>query len=317
MNLDTRNVFTEMRNEIATVVVGQEEVVDQVVVGFLSGGHVLLEGVPGTAKTLLAKVLARTVGVEFRRIQFTPDLMPADITGTNIYDTRTGEFRFLPGPIFAGIVLADEINRAPAKTQAALLEAMEERHVSLDGVMHPLPSPFFVIASQNPLEFEGTYPLPEAQVDRFMMKVVVDYPLPEDEKEVLRRHHAGFNPHALTGEHPRVVVDAEALATVKREILAVQVDESLIDYIYRIVDASRQSPQLVMGASPRAGIHLLSGGKSLARLQGRDFVIPDDIKALAGPILRHRIVLRAEAEIEGLSPDAVVDRILARVEVPR
>jgi MoxR-like ATPase len=317
LSLQTEDVFKQLRKEIARCIVGQEEVIDQVLVAFLANGHVLLEGVPGTAKTLLAKVLAATVGVSFKRIQFTPDLMPADITGTSIFDQQSSEFRFVPGPVFAGLVLADEINRAPAKTQAALLEAMEEGQITMDGTVHPLPDPFFVIASQNPLEFEGTYPLPEAQIDRFMMKVTISYPNADEEKEILRLHHQGFNPHSLTQGSLDVIVTPEQLAVIRKEIQSIRVEESLLDYIVRLVTASRESQYLSMGASTRAGIHLLLGGKALARLQQRDFLIPDDIKSIALPVLRHRIVVRPEAEIEGLTPDTIIDRILSQVAVPR
>ena len=317
MTAYTQDLFRRLKQEIGRVIVGQDEAIDQILVGFLSNGHILLEGVPGTAKTLMAKALAAAVGLDFKRIQFTPDLMPTDITGTNIFEAHSGQFRFMPGPVFAGLVLADEINRAPAKTQAALLEAMEERQISVDGQVRPLPDPFFVIASQNPLEFEGTYPLPEAQIDRFMMKVEIDYPSAAEETDILRRHHAGFSAHDLARSGIRVVVDREALAAVHAEIGSIRVEDSLLDYIVRLLDATRQSPHLAMGASPRAGIHLLSGGKALARLRERDFVIPDDVKALAAPVLRHRIVVRPEAEIEGLSANKVVERVLARVEVPR
>lgn len=317
MTYQTQNLYQRLKTEIGRVIVGQDEAIDQILVGFLSNGHVLLEGVPGTAKTLLAKALAAAVGLEFKRIQFTPDLMPTDITGTNVFDAHSGQFRFVPGPVFAGLVLADEINRAPAKTQAALLEAMEERQISVDGVVHPLPDPFFVIASQNPLEFEGTYPLPEAQIDRFMLKVEIDYPSNAEETDILRKHHLGFSPHDLARSGIQVVADRETLAEVHREIVAIRVEDSLLDYIVRILEASRKSPHLVMGASPRAGIHLLLGGKALARLRERDYMIPDDVKALAAPVLRHRVVVRPEAEIEGLSANRVVERILTRVEVPR
>jgi len=278
---------------------------------------VLIEGPPGTAKTLMAKTLAQMIQADFRRIQFTPDLMPSDVVGTQVYDLSNGQFRLRKGPIFTQILLGDEINRAPAKTQSALLEAMEERQVTIEGQRLPLPEPFFVIATQNPIEYEGTYPLPEAQLDRFLFKVVIDYASREVETEVLRRYHLGFDAHQLTTSGLRAIVTPEALTVCRAEIAQVQVEQGILNYIVAIVQATRNSPELLVGASLRAGIALLLAAKTLAAIYDRNYVTPDDVKLLARPVLRHRIILRPEAEIEGLNVDTAIGRILNRVEVPR
>jgi MoxR-like ATPase len=306
-----------MRAEASRAVVSQDAAFELLCVALLTGGHVLLEGVPGTAKTLMAKVLARLVDAQFRRIQFTPDLMPSDVVGTTVFDLQAGRFYLKRGPIFTQILLADEINRAPAKTQAALLEAMEERQVTIDGEPHELALPFFVIATQNPVEFEGTYPLPEAQLDRFLLKVAVPYPTAEAEQEVLRRHHTGFDAHALGQTRVDPVVDAHGLQDMARVVREVTVDQSILEYITAIAEATRSSPDLMLGASPRASVGVLLASKTLASLRGRQFVTPDDVKNLAKPVLRHRLILKPEAEIEGMTPDRVIDRVLARVPVPR
>jgi MoxR-like ATPase len=303
--------------EARKAVQGQQVVLEQMLVCLLSRGHVLLEGVPGIAKTLLAKTLAVIVGAEFKRIQFTPDLMPSDITGTNVFDVNAGRFELRRGPVFTQILLSDEINRTPPKTQSALLQAMEERFVTIDGVDYPLADPFFVVATQNPIEYEGTYPLPEAQLDRFLMKVLVDYPGESEEMEVLRQAHRGFESHNLEAAGVRAVVSPAALAESVAAIERVHVHDAVLDYILRLVRGSRQAHGVVLGGSPRAELALLRCGKTLAALRGRDYVIPDDVKELALPVLRHRLLLRPEAELEGLSPDRVVENLLAATAVPR
>jgi MoxR-like ATPase len=313
----THDIAQAMRSEASKVIVGQEEAFTQILIALFSGGHVLLEGVPGTAKTLMAKTLAALTGVEFKRVQFTPDLMPSDVIGTQVFEMGTGQFRLRKGPVFTNILLGDEINRAPAKTQSALLEAMEERQVTIEGERLPLPEPFFVMATQNPVEYEGTYPLPEAQLDRFLFKVIVDYAPQEVEIEVLRRYHTGFDAHRLetVGLHP--VMSPEILAQCRAEIRQVQVDDGVLKYVTDIAQASRKSLDLILGGSPRASISLLLAAKTWAAMQNRAYVTPDDVKFLARPVYRHRIILKPEAEIEGLTPDTAMARILARVEVPR
>jgi len=301
-----------LRAAVARVVVGQDDVVEEVLCGLLAGGHVLLEGVPGLAKTLLARSLASALGLDFKRIQFTPDLMPADVVGTNIFDLGQGRFHLVRGPVFTQVLLADEVNRTPPKTQAALLEAMEERQVTLDGQSLPLPDPFFVIATQNPLDHEGTYPLPEAQLDRFMLKVTVPYPGPAEEREVYRRFLGDARP-----ELPAPVLDAAALTALRASVRAVHVEDKVVDYCLALVAATRTSRAVQTGASPRAGLMWLQLAQARAAMEGRDFVIPDDLKRLALPVLRHRVRLGADAELEGKGPDRVVTGILERVDVPR
>ncbi len=311
------DLFAQLKSEAAKVIVGQEAAFEQIVVAFLSGGHVLLEGVPGTAKTLMAKTLSRLIAADFRRIQFTADLMPSDIIGTQIYDMNSGAFNLRRGPIFTQILLADEINRAPAKTQSALLEAMEERQVTIDGTGHRLDEPFMVLATQNPVEYEGTYPLPEAQLDRFLFKVVVDYPLESVEQEVLRRYHTGFDAHELDATGIGAVIHPGQMAAIQAEIRAITVEPGIFAYITAIATASRRSPDLILGGSPRASIALLQSAKTYAALKGRDYVTPDDVKTLVTPIYRHRLILRPEAEIEGIDADVAVRRIVAGLDVPR
>lgn len=312
-----QDVQLRMMESASRVIVGQEAVLQQVLIAFFAGGHVLLEGAPGTAKTLIAKTLARMVDLSFGRIQFTADLMPSDVVGTQVFNMGEGTFSTRQGPIFTHILLADEINRAPAKTQSALLEAMEERQVTIEGERHALPNPFMVLATQNPIEYEGTYPLPEAQLDRFLLKVVVDYPGDESEREVLRRYNTGFDAHDLDAAGLQPVLHASDLPDLRARIRAVTVEEGVIGYITRLVAASRRSPDLILGGSPRASIALLLSAKAAAAMAGRDYVVPDDVKAMALPALRHRIILRPEAEIEGLDADGVIRRLLAATEVPR
>ena len=312
-----QTVFEKMKQEAQKVIVGQTELFELVVVSLFSGGHVLLEGVPGTAKTLIAKTLAMVVSGEFSRVQFTPDLMPSDIVGTSVYDLTTNQFNLKRGPVFTNVLLADEINRAPAKTQSALLECMEERQVSIDGVRHALSPPFMVLATQNPIEYEGTYPLPEAQLDRFLFKLRVDYPVAEVETQILMNYHHGFNATRLEAVGIESVVDSTSLQACQTEIQAVTVEDSIFNYIVGLAAASRDSNELVLGGSPRASISLLLASKTYAALQGRDYILPDDVKFLAPHVYRHRVLLKPDAEIEGLTPDDVIDRLLAEAEIPR
>jgi MoxR-like ATPase len=315
MNLP--DLYQQIKAEAAKVIVGQSEAFEHIVVALFSGGHVLLEGVPGTAKTLMAKTLARLIRADFKRVQFTPDLMPSDIVGTSVFNLQSSTFTLRRGPVFTQILLADEINRAPAKTQSALLEAMEEHQVTIEGELNKLPEPFMVLATQNPVEYEGTYPLPEAQLDRFLMKVRISYPPMQAETEILRRYHNGFDAHRLDEAGLSPVMSPADIAAAQAAILAIKVEDGILDYIARLLDATRKSQDLILGGSPRAGIALLLTSKTLAALQGRDYVRPDDIKFLVAPVLRHRIILRPEAEVEGLDADKVIARVLAKVDVPR
>jgi len=310
-----RDAVHALRTEVNTVVLGQDGVLSGLVAALLVRGHVLLEGVPGVAKTLLVKTLAAALQVEFRRVQFTPDLMPSDLIGQVIYEQRTGDFRFRQGPLFTNLLPADEINRTPPKTQAALLEAMEERQVSVDGSPRPLPSPFLVVATQNPIEYEGTYPLPEAQLDRFLFKLVVGYPSAEDERAVLAMHDRGLDPHDLSAVRP--VASGADLDAARREIGAVTVDPAVQGYIVALVRATRESPSLRLGVSPRGATMLLHASKAWAWMSGRPFVTPDEVKAVAKPALRHRVLVRPEIELDGVTADGVLDGILATVPVPR
>jgi len=315
MHSDPRQALTAVRAEVAKAVVGQDQVVTGLLIALVADGHVLLEGVPGVAKTLLARTLAATLSLSAKRVQFTPDLMPGDITGSLVYDARTAEFEFREGPAFTNILLADEINRTPPKTQAALLEAMEERQVSVEGTPRPLPSPFLVAATQNPVEYEGTYPLPEAQIDRFLLKLFVSVPDRDAEIELLNRHAAGFNPRDLSAVRP--VAGPQELAAARKAAAEVRVSPEVTGYIVDLCRATRQSPSVRLGVSPRGATALLGASRAWAWLVGREYVIPDDVKALARPALRHRIQLRHEAELEGATPEGVLDGLLSSVPVPR
>ncbi|MFF3393243.1 AAA family ATPase [Streptomyces sp. NPDC002669] len=317
-NGDTARAALEaLRSEIAKAVVGQDPAVTGLVVALLCRGHVLLEGVPGVAKTLLVRALAASLELDTKRVQFTPDLMPSDVTGSLVYDARTAEFSFQPGPVFTNLLLADEINRTPPKTQSSLLEAMEERQVTVDGTPRRLPDPFLVAATQNPVEYEGTYPLPEAQLDRFLLKLTVPLPSREDEVSVLIRHSDGFDPRDLKSAGIRPVAGPADLEAARDAVARTKVSPEIAGYVVDICRATRESPSLALGVSPRGATALLSTARAWAWLTGRDYVIPDDVKALALPTLRHRIQLRPEAEMEGVTPDSVITSVLAHVPVPR
>jgi MoxR-like ATPase len=305
----------EARSEIAKLLIGQVEMIDLIYAGMLANGHILLEGVPGIAKTLSAKLVARTINAEFRRIQFTPDLMPSDISGSSVYNAQSGQFEFRRGPVFSNIVLIDEINRAPAKTQAALFEVMEERQLTYDGITYPMEFPFLVIATQNPVEQEGTYRLPEAQLDRFIFKIIMKYPSLQEEKEILMRFRNNVT-HAET-DSIRPVLSKEELMTLRKLVEQVTVEDKILDYIARITESTRNHPALYLGASPRASLAMLRASKALAAIKGRDFVIPEDIQYLAPYVLNHRIILSPESEMDGLNSLDIVDEMLERIEVPR
>lgn len=314
---ELRATIHRLSQSLAQVIVGQPQLLDQLLVALLAGGHVILEGVPGTGKTLSVKVLAQLIQGEFRRVQLTPDVLPSDILGTNIFDLNSKRFTLKRGPIFTEILLADEINRTPPKTQAALLEAMEEQQVTLDGESLALPELFWVVATQNPLEYEGTYPLPEAQLDRFLFKLIVDYPQGAAEKQMLLNHQSGFRGRRndLNRLQPKTAV-AEILQA-RQAVQQVQVEEKIIDYLLALVERTRQQPDLLVGASPRSAVSWLQAAKAQAWLQGRDYTIPDDIKAVAKPLLRHRLILRPEAQLDGLKVEAIVAGIVGQVPVPR
>ncbi len=312
-----REALVALRAEVAKAVVGQDAVVTGMVIALLCRGHVLLEGVPGVAKTLLVRTLAAALALEAKRVQFTPDLMPGDVTGSLVYDARTTRFSFQEGPVFTNLLLADEINRTPPKTQAALLEAMQERQVSVEGSPRPLPEPFVVAATQNPVEYEGTYPLPEAELDRFLLKLTVPLPSREEEVTILQRHDAGFDAANLAGAGVRPVAGVGELAAARQAAGQVAVSPEVLGYVVDVCRATRQSPSLSLGVSPRGATMLLATAKAWAWLSGRDFLTPDDVKALARPTLRHRVTVRPEAELDGVTADAVLDRVLATVPVPR
>ncbi|MCE9564463.1 MAG: MoxR family ATPase [Planctomycetes bacterium] len=311
------NLYAAARREIAKVIVGQDALIEQVLVSLFAGGHVLIEGVPGTAKTLLVRVIARLFACEFKRVQFTPDLMPSDVTGTNVFDPRDQSFHFRHGPIFSQLLLGDEINRAPPKTQAALLEAMQERQVTVDGTSYRLPAVFTVFATQNPVEQEGTYRLPEAQLDRFMMKVLAEYPAEAEETEILRVHQRGIRVEDLDRFGLVAVGGEKELLAAQEEIRERTIRDEVLGYISRLVRSTRENAKVEVGASPRAGLMVLTAAKARAALRGRAHVLPDDVKGIVKPVLRHRLILKPGAEVDGFTPDDVLDEILARTEIPR
>lgn len=313
----TPPTIAHIQNELGKVVVGQDEVIEQILVAILAEGHALIEGVPGTAKTLTVKTLARIIGAKFSRIQFTPDLMPSDITGTNVFNMQNSQFALRHGPIFTDILLADEINRTPPKTQAALLESMEERQTTIDGERYQLSPLFTVLATENPIEYEGTYPLPEAQLDRFLLKILIDYPTQDAEREIVARWDAGFNSRHLEKVDVHPLGDAMAIARCRAEVKMMKTEAGIQKYIVEIVHKTRNHPSILYGASPRASVALLLCSKALAAIRGRDFSTPDDVRDIALPVLRHRLALRAEAELDGATTDAVIADIIKTVEVPR
>jgi MoxR-like ATPase len=315
LNILTNSVAA-IRAEVGRVIVGQHQTLDLLLTALLADGHVLIEGVPGVAKTLMAKLLAKTIAADFSRIQFTPDLMPSDVLGTSVFSPKTAEFAYRQGPIFANIVLIDEINRAPAKTQSALFEVMEERQVTADGTTYILAAPFMVLATQNPIDQEGTYRLPEAQLDRFLFKVVVGYPDADEEVSVLRGHHERRNLQTAVAETNAILSTAQ-LAELRGLVHQVHVEDKLLDYIAQIVRSTRADKSLYLGASPRASVALLNSAKALATLRGRDFITPEDVQELAAPVLRHRVLLTPEREMEGGTADEVVAGIVQKIEVPR
>ena len=306
-----------LRAEVAKAVVGQDAAVTGLVIALLCRGHVLLEGVPGVAKTLLVRTMSAALSLDTKRVQFTPDLMPGDVTGSLVYDARSGQFSFRNGPVFTNLLLADEINRTPPKTQAALLESMEERQVSVEGEPRPLPDPFIVIATQNPVEYEGTYPLPEAQLDRFLLKLTMPLPARDDEIGILTRHADGFDPRDLAGAGVRPVAGKQDLQAGRDAVRRVTIAPEVVGYVVDLARATRQSPSLQLGVSPRGATALMAAARAWAWMSGRDYVTPDDVKALARPALRHRVGLRPEAELEGVTTDAVLDGVLGSVPVPR
>ncbi len=317
ISADVLNIGRAVQVELQRVIHGQAMAIQSLLVAVTAGGHVLIEGVPGLAKTLLARSLAAALRCRFSRIQFTPDLMPSDITGVNVFDSSSRQFSFRPGPLFSDIVLADEINRAPAKTQAALLEAMQEYQISIDGETRELSRCFTVVATQNPLEYEGTYPLPEAQLDRFLMKVIVDYPAEEEERSMLKAMQALGDKASHAYNIIQPVVGPEEILRLRAVTNAIRVDDTVMEYALRLIRQSRAFPSLTLGASPRAALMLLQAAKALSLLRGKDYVTPDEIQLMALPVLRHRIRLTPEAEIEGLTPDSCIQSLLAQVDVPR
>ncbi|MDJ1372565.1 AAA family ATPase [Gulosibacter molinativorax] len=316
MTNEIRAKLGQVRAEVAKSVVGQDQAVEGIVIALLSGGHVLLEGVPGTAKTLLVRTISQVLELDTKRVQFTPDMMPGDVTGSLVFNTKIGDFEFRDGPVFTNLLLADEINRTPPKTQSALLEAMEERQVSADGVTRPLPDPFMVAATMNPIEYEGTYTLPEAQLDRFLLKLVLDLPPRDAEIEVLRRHAGGFNPRDLQSAGVRKVLNADELRRAQREAHATRISGDIVAYIVDLARATRQSPSVRMGVSPRGATALLNAAKASAYLYGYDAVTPDHVQRMVLPTWRHRLALEPEAEIEGVSSDSILRSIMQQVQVP-
>jgi MoxR-like ATPase len=315
MTENSRDALVALRAEVGKAVVGNDAAVTGLIIALLCRGHVLVEGVPGVAKTLMVRALAAALDLTCTRVQFTPDLMPGDVTGSIVYDPHKADFTFREGPVFTSLLIADEINRTPPKTQSALLEAMEERQVSVDGTSHPLPDPFIVVATQNPVEYEGTYPLPEAQLDRFLLKLTMPVPGRDDEVDILTRHATGFDPRDLTAIRP--VAGRADLAAGRASVAALTVQPEVIGYVVDICRATRTSPAVRLGVSPRGATALLAAARAWAWLSGRQYVTPDDVKALARPALRHRLELRPEAELEGATADGVLDGVLAAVPVPR
>ncbi len=313
---DLRDAFGRVRSEVGKAVVGQDGAVSGLIVALLTGGHVLLEGVPGVAKTLLVRSLSAALDLRTTRVQFTPDLMPGDVTGSVVYDAKAGDFEFRRGPVFTNILLADEINRTPPKTQSALLEAMEERQVTIDGETHPLPHPFMVAATQNPVEYEGTYTLPEAQLDRFLLKLVLDLPARDSEIEVMQRHADGFNPRDLAAAGVSAVVTGEQITEARALVGDVRASAELLGYLVDLARATRQSPSVKLGVSPRGTTALLAAAKAWAWLQGAEAITPDHVQAMLLPVWRHRIALRPEAELEGVSADTILRAIVSQVQVP-
>lgn len=311
------NVYSRLKDEISKVVVGQDGVIQNLIIALFAGGHVLLEGVPGLGKTLLATTLSKLVGGSYKRVQFTPDLMPSDIIGTTVYSGEKSTFLVKKGPVFCNVLLSDEINRSPAKTQSALLQAMQEKEVTIDGKTYPLDDFFICLATQNPIEMEGTYPLPEAQVDRFFMKLGIEYPSLESERDILKNYRNGFNADNLDSADLEPVLNKEDFAAIKTSINEVQIDDKIINYITSIVNKTREFQGVEVGASPRGSVDLFKASRIVAAISGRDFVIPEDVKDVAYPILRHRIILEVEAEIDGIKPDETLKRIIDEVEVPR
>jgi MoxR-like ATPase len=310
-----RESVNKIREEIGKVIIGQEEMVDLLITAILADGHVLIEGVPGVAKTLTAKLLSKVISVKFQRIQFTPDLMPSDVLGTSVYNMKDAAFEFKAGPIFSNIVLIDEINRAPAKTQAALFEVMEERQVTIDGHTHKMQAPYIVVATQNPIEHEGTYRLPEAQLDRFLFKIVVHYPNLNQEVAIIKGHHERKG--AQPAQEVSPVLTDEQIKAYRQLVQHIHVEDKLLQYIAQIIQNTRQNPSLFLGASPRASVAILNSAKGYAALHGRDFVTPEDIKVVALPVLRHRVMLTPDKEMEGITPDEVIKQLIDHVEVPR
>ncbi len=305
----------KVRTEIRKVIVGQDELIDLLLAGLFTGGHVLVEGVPGIAKTLTAKLMAKSLSVGFSRVQFTPDLMPADVTGTSVFNMKNTEFNFKRGPIFSNIVLIDEINRAPAKTQASLFEVMEERQVTVDGETHKMEFPFFVIATQNPVEQEGTYKLPEAQLDRFIFKIKIGYPTLEQEQQILRKFRDDFS--MLAADDVKSVLSATEIRECQKIIEKIHIKDDLLDYISKIVNTTRNNGDLFLGASPRASLSIMKASKAIAAMNGRDFVTPDDIQYVSYPVLNHRIILTPEREMEGIHTEDIIKGIIQNIEVPR
>lgn len=312
---ELKTAVENLKSQLSKIIIGQEEFIELLIVGLLADGHILIEGVPGIAKTITAQLFARTLKTGFSRIQFTPDLMPSDVLGTSVLNPKSSDFEFKPGPVFSNIILIDEINRAPAKTQAALFEVMEERQITIDGKVHLMPPPFMVVATQNPIEQEGTYALPEAQLDRFIFKIKVDYPSLEDEVKILQTHHDRQG--AAPQDEMEPVLDPEQLTALRNQIQKIRVEEKLLIYIAELVTSTRTHPHIYLGGSPRASLAIMNASKAYAAIQGRDFVIPEDIRKTLAPVLRHRIILSPEREMEGMTPDKVIDIIAHSVEIPR